>query len=31
MPLAARSLLADFYRPHNVRLQEYLGRELDWG
>lgn len=26
-----RSLLADFYRPHNARLQEYLGRELDWG
>jgi Sulfotransferase family len=27
---ATRSLLADFYRPHNARLQEYLGRELDW-
>jgi Sulfotransferase family len=26
-----RSSLADFYRPHNARLQEYLGRELDWG
>lgn len=27
----ARSLLADFYRPHNDRLREYLGREFDWG
>lgn len=26
-----RSLLADFYHPHNARLQEYLGRELGWG
>jgi hypothetical protein len=28
---ATRSLLADFYRPHNAWLQEYLGRKLDWG
>jgi hypothetical protein len=28
---ATRALLADFYRPHNARLQEYLGRDLDWG
>jgi Sulfotransferase family len=28
---AVGSLLADFYRPHNERLQEYLGREFDWG
>jgi sulfotransferase family protein len=27
---AVRSLLADFYRPHNERLQEYLGCEFDW-
>lgn len=27
---AARSLLADFYRPHNAGLEEYLGRELHW-
>jgi hypothetical protein len=25
-----RSMLADFYRPHNDRLQEFLGRELGW-
>lgn len=25
-----RSLLADFYRPHNARLQEYLERAVDW-
>lgn len=31
IPSAVHSLLADFYRPHNARLQEYLGRELDWG
>lgn len=28
---AVRSELAGFYRLHNARLQEYLGRELDWG
>ena len=27
---ATRCLLADFYRPHNTRLQEYLGREVHW-
>lgn len=30
IPPAVGSLLADFYRPHNERLQEYLGREFDW-
>lgn len=30
IPPAVGSLLADFYRPHNKRLQEYLGREFDW-
>lgn len=25
-----RALLAEFYRPHNRRLEEYLGYELDW-
>jgi hypothetical protein len=25
-----RCLLADFYRPHNARLQDYLGRDVDW-
>jgi hypothetical protein len=25
-----RCLLADFYRPHNARLQDYLGRDMDW-
>lgn len=27
---ATRSALADFYRPHNARLQDYLGREINW-
>jgi Sulfotransferase family len=31
IPPGAGSLLADFYRPHNERLEEYLGREFDWG
>lgn len=26
----SRALLADFYRPYNRGLQEYLGRELRW-
>jgi hypothetical protein len=30
IPLAERALLADFYRPHNDRLRERLGRELAW-
>jgi hypothetical protein len=25
-----RTRLAEFYRPHNRQLQEYLGRELPW-
>ncbi|HVF89412.1 MAG TPA: sulfotransferase [Blastocatellia bacterium] len=25
-----RALLADFYRPYNRTLQEYLGREIHW-
>jgi len=25
-----RCLLADFYRPHNARLQDYLRRDVDW-
>jgi Sulfotransferase family len=27
---ATRSALAEFYRPHNAQLQEYLGREVSW-
>jgi hypothetical protein len=27
---ATRCLLAEFYRPHSARLQDYLGREVDW-
>ena len=30
IPAAERALLAAFYEPHNKRLQERLGRELDW-
>ncbi|MGH8909856.1 MAG: sulfotransferase [Egibacteraceae bacterium] len=30
VPPAERSLLAAFYRPHNDRLRELLGRQLDW-
>lgn len=25
-----RSMMADFYKPYNEKLQEYLGYELDW-
>lgn len=31
MPEDARALLADYYRPHNRRLFDLLGREMDWG
>lgn len=27
---SVRDLLTEFYRPYNDRLQEHLGRELDW-
>lgn len=27
---ALRARLRELYRPHNLRLQEYLGRELPW-
>ena len=30
IPAAQRFMLADFYRPHNDRLRELLGRDLDW-
>jgi hypothetical protein len=30
MPAAARARLTSFYRPHNRRLETYLGRSLDW-
>ncbi len=30
IPAAERALLAAFYRPHNDRLQERLGRDLHW-
>ncbi|HET9257684.1 MAG TPA: sulfotransferase [Pseudonocardiaceae bacterium] len=30
MDPATRSALVAFYRPHNARLQEYLGRESHW-
>lgn len=30
IPEAERAVLAAFYRPHNERLRERLGRELDW-
>jgi hypothetical protein len=30
IPGPERTLLASFYRPHNQRLRERLGRELDW-
>ncbi|MDX6705126.1 MAG: hypothetical protein QOI48_972 [Solirubrobacteraceae bacterium] len=30
IPAAERALLADFYRPHNDRLRELLGRDLEW-
>ena len=30
VPARERALLADFYRPHNDRLREILGRDLDW-
>jgi hypothetical protein len=30
IPAAERCVLADFYRPHNDRLREILGRDLHW-
>ncbi|MGC3990119.1 MAG: sulfotransferase [Chthoniobacteraceae bacterium] len=27
---ATRQWLVDFFRPHNQRLEEFLGRKLDW-
>ena len=30
MDPSVRALLRDFYRPHNERLQAYLGRKLNW-
>lgn len=30
IPPHTRTLLAEFYRPLNARLQDYLGRELGW-
>jgi len=30
IPAAERALLVAFYRPHNDRLRERLGRDLDW-
>jgi hypothetical protein len=30
IPVAQRALLAAFYRPHNDRLRDRLGRDLDW-
>ncbi len=27
---ATRAALADYFRPHNERLEEYLGRDLGW-
>ncbi len=29
-PLGVSQLLRDFYRPHNERLREMLGRNLPW-
>lgn len=30
IPAAERALLADFYRPHNDRMRQRLGRDLAW-
>ena len=30
MDPSLRESLGAFYHPHNERLQEYLGRELNW-
>ena len=30
MPDDVRSMLDEFYAPHNKRLEEYLGRNFDW-
>ncbi|HEX8156642.1 MAG TPA: hypothetical protein VF526_04555, partial [Solirubrobacteraceae bacterium] len=30
IPRAERALLGGFYRPHNDRLRELLGRDLEW-
>lgn len=31
MPDDARQLLIDYYRPHNRKLFDLVGREMDWG
>jgi hypothetical protein len=30
IPSAVHSMLADFYRPHNARLQDFLEHDLGW-
>lgn len=31
MPDSVRDELTDYYRPHNARLEDHLGRPLGWG